>query len=103
MWWWTFAGSAHKRGAVNLFAILYALLAAVTGLSLGGNVVERPVAASALTSAVQVEKLCAVIAERAPMVANAFRAAPVAARVVVGEPLALIDRPLSRMPGRRRE
>jgi hypothetical protein len=91
-------------GPVNLLPILYALLAALTGLSLGSGVVEEPrVAQSSLASPIAVARQVAGVVVRAASVPVIFQQAPVAPRVIAGRPIVLTDLPLDNTPARRRE
>ncbi|HTG38301.1 hypothetical protein [Sphingomonas sp.] len=87
---------------MNLLPILYALLAAITGLSLGG-VDEARASRPAVSAAVQVARQVAASTIEASRIVATLRPDPVAPRIVAGQPLALIATPLNRMPARRRE
>ncbi len=89
-------------GRVNVIAALYALLAALTGLSLGGGV-ELRAARPAVAASVSVAQVVATrIVRRVDPVAG-IRQAPSLALDAPGAMLALVALPIDRIPARRRE
>ncbi|MEZ0496679.1 hypothetical protein [Sphingomonas sp. IW22] len=89
-------------GRVNLLPILYALLAALTGLSLGG-VEDARASRPAVSAAIAVARQVAASTIEASRIVATFRPAPVAPRELNGTALSLVATPLDRMPARRRE
>lgn len=87
---------------VTVMPILYALLAALTGLSLGGAADARVGHPAAAVSIAVVRPLApaSAVAARA---AAALRPAPVAPRRILIAPLRLSVLPLAMNPARRRE
>ena len=88
---------------MNLLPILYALLAALTGLSLGGVADARAVRPAVAASIVQpgVAQVVQAAKRRDPVAA--IRPVPAMVRSQVEGALVLIALPIERMPARRRE
>ncbi|WP_141395747.1 hypothetical protein [Sphingomonas spermidinifaciens] len=88
---------------MNLLPIFYALLAALTGLSLGGVAEVRAVrpAVAATIARPGVAQVVQAAKRRDPVAA--IRPAPALVRTQVAKVLALIALPIERMPVRRRE
>ncbi len=88
---------------VNLLAALYAFLAAITGLSLGG-VADARVARPAVAASFAQPGVAQVVqaAKRRDPVA-AIRPTPSPARTQIAASLSLVVLPIERIPARRRE
>lgn len=88
---------------VNLLAALYAFLAAITGLSLGGVADPRVARPAVAASFVQpgVAQVVQAAKRRDPVAA--IRPVPAPVRVEAAAPLTLIVLPIERIPARRRE
>lgn len=89
---------------MNLSAFLYALLAALTGLSLGAGVVEEPrVAERSLASRAEVVRQVVLAVVREAGAPLAMVDAPRAILSIDGASLSLQGTPLDQRPSRRRE
>ena len=89
---------------VNLLAALYAFLAAITGLSLGGVAdarVARPAAVAASLAQPGVAQVVQAAKRRDPVAA--IRPTPAPVRTQIAAPLSLVVLPIERIPARRRE
>lgn len=90
-------------GRVNLLPVLYALLAAITGLSLGGVADARAMRPAVAASVAQPGVAQVVQAAKRSDPVAAIRPLPALLRVEVATPLALIVLPIETVPARRRE
>lgn len=89
---------------MTLLPFLYALLAALTGISSGVIVGEPRVAASSVRGDVQAVATAVLAARPTPTASfEALRGAPAAMRVATVAPLAPRTLPLAERPARRRE
>ncbi len=88
---------------VNLLAALYAFLAAITGLSLGGVADARVARPAVAASFVQpgVAQVVQAAKRRDPVAA--IRPVPAPVRAEAAAPLTLVVLPIERIPARRRE
>lgn len=88
---------------VNLLPILYAFLAAITGLSLGGVADARMARPAVAASAAQPGVAQVVQAARRRDPVAAIRPVPALLRTQMIAPLRLAILPIERIPARRRE